>query len=57
MLVHSFSQTREHFEDYRRFVALFGRNAVPETVVSVESRSGISLHFVWVTGNQKYLKR
>jgi len=57
MLVHSFSPTREHFEDYRQFVALFGRDASPESVVSVEPRSGISLHFAWVTGNPEYLKR
>jgi len=57
MLVHSFSQTREHFEDYQQFVMLFGRNAAPETVVPVEPRSGISLHFAWVTGNHEYLTR
>jgi hypothetical protein len=57
MLVHSFSQAREHFDAYRQLVACFGRDAVPETVVSVEPRAGISLHFAWVTGDPKYLTR
>lgn len=57
MLVHSFSQTREHLEDYQKFLGLFGRDAAPDTVISVEPRSGISLHFAWVTGDPKYLTR
>lgn len=57
MLVHSFSQTREHLEDYQRFVALFGHDATPNTVVFVGQRSGTALHFAWVTGDPEYLAR
>lgn len=58
MLVHSFSQASEWFQDYAAFVALLGGSAVSEnTLVSVGVRSGISLHLVWVRGDAQYLSR
>lgn len=57
MLVHSFSRTGEHFEDFRRFVALFGCDAVPNKLISVGRRSGIPLYVAWVSGDAKYLEK
>lgn len=57
MLVHSFSQSREWFEDYAAFVALLGGNAIENGIVSLGSRSGVSLHLAWVCGNPEYLKK
>jgi hypothetical protein len=56
MLVHSFSQTYEWFEDYERFVALFGAVAYSEAVVPVADLGTISLYCGWVTGEERYLK-
>lgn len=57
MLVHSFSQSREWFSDYAAFVALLGGSAHPDSVVSLGSRSGVSLHMAWVCGDATYLGR
>jgi hypothetical protein len=58
MLVHSFSQSSEWFQDYAAFVSLLGGGAVSEdTLVSVGVRSGISLHLAWVRGDASYLSR
>lgn len=57
MLVHSFSQSSEWFQDYASFVSLMGGRAEEGSIVSVGSRSGIALHFVWVRGNANYLSK
>jgi hypothetical protein len=57
MLVHSFSQTHEHFDDFRRFVNLFNCDVTPDRLVSVGEREGVNLHFAWVTGNPEYLMK
>ena len=57
MLVHSFSQSSEWFEDYAVFVALMGGSASENRMVSVGSRSGVSLHFAWVRGDARYLSK
>ncbi len=57
MLVHSFSQSREWFEDYTAFVALMGGGANENRIVSVGSRSGVSLHLAWVCGDAGYLEK
>ena len=57
MLVHSFSQSSEWFQDYAAFVSLMGGSATENSVVSVGSRSGISLHLAWVCGNARYLSK
>jgi len=56
MLVHSFSQSNEHFEDYSRFLSLFDLEAKPDSLVFAKSIDGISLYFCWVKGNSKYLE-
>ena len=55
MLVHSFSQSSEWFQDYAAFVALMGGSAAENCMVSVGSRSSVSLHLAWVRGNAHYL--
>lgn len=57
MLVHSFSQSSEWFQDYAAFVALMGGSATENNIVSVGSRSGVSLHLAWVCGNANYLSK
>jgi len=57
MLVHSFSEERQWFEDYAAFAALYGLKAVPDAIVEVAEISGIKLYFGWVTGEQEYLER
>ena len=57
MLVHSFSQSSEWFQDYAAFVSLMGGSAKENSTVSVGSRSGVSLHLAWVRGNAQYLSR
>lgn len=55
MLVHSFSQSSEWFQDYAAFTSLMGASAAENGIVSVGSRSGVSLHLAWVRGNARYL--
>jgi hypothetical protein len=57
MLVHSFSQSSEGFQDYAAFVSLMGGSATKDSMVSVGARSGIWLHLAWVCGNAYYLSR
>ena len=45
MLVHSFSQGDMWFDDYNRFVGLFGSTGFPNTIASVGQRAGVSLFF------------
>ena len=57
MLVHSFSQSSEWFEDYAAFVTLMGGSAKEDSIVSVGARSGVSLHLAWVRGDASYLRK
>lgn len=57
MLVHSFSQSSEWFQDYAAFVSLMGSSATENSMISVGPRSGISLHLAWVHGNARYLSK
>lgn len=57
MLVHSFSQSSEWFQDYAAFVSLMGSCAAENNIASVGSRSGVSLHLAWVCGNARYLSK
>ena len=51
MLVHSFSQTNEWFEDYAAFAALFGVEAKVNGVYSAGIIGGINLFQCWVKGD------
>lgn len=55
MLVHSFSQSREWFEDYAAFVSLMGVSASENDMVSVGTHRGVSLHLAWVRGDARFL--
>ncbi len=57
VLVHSFSRSCEWFEDYAAFVSLMGGIAAEDRMVSVGTRSGVSLHLAWVRGNADYLSK
>lgn len=57
MLVHSFSQSNEWFQDYAAFASLMGGSAVENGIISVSNRSGVALHLAWVQGNQTYLSK
>ena len=56
MVVHSFSQTAEWFDDYKAFASLFGANANIDEIVSVRNSRDIDLHLAWVSGGEQYLK-
>lgn len=55
MIVHSFSQSHEWFEDYQRFTALFGVEAEVGTLVRLNEVNGIGLYVGWVIGDALFL--
>ena len=58
MLVHSFSQSDEWFEDYEQFLDLFGPKDIrPDSIVYAKNIAGIDLYFGWVRGEKKYLDK
>jgi hypothetical protein len=57
MLVHSFSQSSEWFQDFSAFVSLMGGKASENHMVSVGTNSGVSLHLAWVRGNEVFLSK
>ena len=57
MLVHSFSQELEHFDDYAAFVGLFGETAVPNQLIEARQLGDTTLYLGWAVGNAEYLTR
>jgi hypothetical protein len=57
MLVHSFSQELEHFDDYANFVGLFGQTAETNRVYEVRQIDDVTLHLGWAVGDAEYLTR
>ncbi|EFI34114.1 hypothetical protein Dthio_PD1455 [Desulfonatronospira thiodismutans ASO3-1] len=57
MLVHSFSQSHEGFQDYAAFAELMGGRASKEILNSAGSLSGTLLHIAWVQGNPASLSK
>lgn len=57
MLVHSFSQELEHFEDYATFVGLYGQAAEANRLVEAKCFGDITLYLGWVVGSAEYLSR
>ncbi|GAG28221.1 unnamed protein product, partial [marine sediment metagenome] len=58
MLVHSFSQSDEWFEDYKQFLNLFGLKDIrPDSIIYAKNIAGIDLYFGWVRGEKKYLDK
>ena len=57
MLVHSFSQTDEHFADYEAFVTLYGtQNIEVGQMVKLTTVHDIDLYTAWVRGDERYLQ-
>ncbi|MDD5659929.1 MAG: hypothetical protein PHR39_08000 [Actinomycetota bacterium] len=57
ILIHSFSQTDEHFDDFAKFVKLFGLPAKVNSITGpykIQSE-GIDLYFGWSRGDKYYL--
>lgn len=57
MLVHSFSQTNEWFDDYCQFLDLYGVKGEPNSLVFAKSINDINLYFAWVKGDKRYLEK
>ncbi|MDH4205972.1 MAG: hypothetical protein OEV45_10625 [Desulfobacteraceae bacterium] len=57
MLVHSFSQKDEWFENYALFAALFGIDAKANRIHSAAKIGDIQLYLGWIKGNPKYLEK
>jgi len=57
MLVHSFSPSYEHFEDYKEFVGLFGLTGEKDSLIGPVNIRGLDLYFAWVKGEKKYLEK
>jgi len=57
MLVHSFSQLDEWFDDYCQFLALFGVKGKLDSLVFAKILDGINLYLAWVKGDKRYLEK
>jgi len=57
MLIHSFSYEDAWFNDYQKFLALFGAGGRVNSVVPTKEIQGVDLYFGWVRGDRKYLAR
>lgn len=56
MIVHSFSQSEEWFEDYARFVELLGAEAKLNGLSAIYREYGPTLHLGWVRGDARFLE-
>ena len=56
LLVHSFSQDSDWFDDYAAFVSLMGGEAKINGVTDVGRRGGKTLRLAWVTGDARFLE-
>ena len=56
MLVHSFSQEHEWFEDYQRFLKLFGQCGTPNSITRLGKLNGVETFTSWVVGNRRFLE-
>ncbi len=55
MIVHSFSQSDEWFEDFANFLQLFGAEAAVGRLVCLGTVSGIELFAGWARGDPRFL--
>ena len=58
MLVHSFSQNHEWFDDFKNFASLMGVPNDPKIgeIEKVGKNTDIPLYIGWVTGEQRFLE-
>lgn len=57
MIVHSFSQTSEWFEDYSNFLKLFGSVARHGELSWLGEMAGVGLYSAWIKGAGDYLRK
>lgn len=57
MLVHSFSPSREWFQDFEVFAQLLRAEVKINQVVYAGKRAGVHLHIGWICGNEDYLSK
>ena len=57
MLVHSFSQENEWFNEFAEFLELYSVKAEIGKLIPAGMASGVNLYFVWVKGDSSYLKK
>ena len=55
ILVHSFSEQYEWFDDFKDFVDLFGLTAIKDSIVGPTKIGETDLYFGWVKGEKQYL--
>ena len=55
MVVHSFSQENEWFDDYSAFSKLYGKSAGVGDLVFAHEVNGINLYLGWAKGLNRYL--
>ncbi len=46
-ILHSFSPTNEHFDDFAAFCRLFGKSVQPGEIVKISQRDGILCYVMW----------
>lgn len=56
MIVHSFSQTHEGFEDFKNFIKLFGMTPLINQLSELPSPSGVRLIVGWIDGSDSKTK-
>lgn len=57
MLVHSFSQQHQWFEDFQAFAALFGTHVALNQLIFLTEQQGIGIYAGWVQGDAEFLTR
>lgn len=57
MVIHSFSQRDEWFNDFANFVSLFGESSAVGNLVHLTEMNGISVHAGWARGDKAFLKK
>jgi hypothetical protein len=57
MLVHSFSPSREWFQDFEEFALLLRSEIAINHVVYAGKRGGVHLHIGWICGKEEYLNK
>jgi hypothetical protein len=55
MLVHSFSPANQWFEEFKKFVALYGASATVDRLCTVKAKDNLPLHLAWVHGDERFL--
>ena len=56
MIVHSFSQSDEWFDDFARFATILGALPGKSRLLPISRHSSPSLHIGWVSGEERYLR-